>query len=180
MQKFFKDIYDNYYSELCIYARRFVKTDEDAEEMVQEVIYKLWESKDKLDQITSLRAYLYRAVYNKSINYLNRLVRENKYKDEAWIELKKYELSATDKILETELKEKINSAINALPERCKEVFELSRFTGLKNKEIAEQLDISLKAVEANISRALTSLRKSLKEYLTIEMIIILLFFVNHM
>lgn len=176
MQKLFQDIYDKYYNGLCVFAARFVRSDEEAEEIVQEVILKLWENKENLHNIASLKSYLYRAVYNRSLNYLNHLSKEIKYRDKAWVELKKKELAATDKILETELETQIAEAVDKLPARCREVFELSRFSGLKNKDIAEQLNISIKAVEANISRALQSLRQSLKEYLPIELIIITIFF----
>ncbi|MBK8808540.1 MAG: RNA polymerase sigma-70 factor [Bacteroidales bacterium] len=178
MDSLFKDIYKNHYTELCCFARRFLQSDEDAEEIVQEVIYRLWENKLQIDKIQSLRAYLYRAVHNKCLNVLNKLARENQFKDKAWVELKKLELSKPDAIHETELMEKYNQALELLPQRCKQVFELSRNEGKKNREIAEMLDISIKAVEANISRALQSLRIALKEYLTIELLLFFYFISN--
>jgi len=168
---FFKKIYASYYSDLCHYAMRFLRNTEDSEEIVQGIIHKLWENRDSLHEIQSLKSYLYRAVHNRCLNQIKFNRRTDDFKDSALKELKKIEQDQTEEIYKTDLTEHINNAIELLPDRCREVFTLSRFKGLKNKEIASDLGISIKAVEANISRALVSLRKNLKEFLTIEMII---------
>jgi len=170
----FEDIYKRYYVELCMFAQRFIPLAEEAEEIVQDVIYKLWENKESIDSIQSVRSYLYTSVRNKSLNLLKHKKIEEKYRDEAWIELKSIENAVYEEASANELQEKISHSIDELPDRCREVFLLSRTEGLKNKDISERLGITVKAVEANISRALSSLRLSLKEYLGAELIVIFL------
>ena len=162
---YFESIYKKYYSCLCAYAKTFVYDNDDAEEIVQGIILKLWEQKETTQNITSIKSYLYRAVKNTCINYIKHKKIQNQYKDASWIQLKEIESEFSDPYQKTELEEHIQEAISALPDRCKEVFEMSRFDGLKNKEISEKLDISIKAVEANITRALSSLRKKMSHYL---------------
>ena len=172
IEKIFAEIYKNHYSELCIYAMRFLNDEDEAEEIVQEIIFKLWEQREQLESVNSLRSYLYRSVHNRCLNYIKHQMHKNKYSDKAFVEMKKMELEAAEDYHNKELEEKVHSAIADLPDRCKEVFKLSRFEGKKNKEISEHLGISIKAVEANITRALSSLRENLDKYLKIELIIL--------
>lgn len=168
-EKFFQSIYTQYYPGLCIFAKTFLYDRDEAEEIVQGVILKLWEQKEAISEIQSLKSYLYRAIRNTCLNYIKHQKLESKYRDSAWVELKKIESDFIDPYQNTELEEHISGAIQELPERCKEVFNMSRFEGLKNKEISEKLDISVKAVEANITRALSFLRKKIGSYLQSEL-----------
>lgn len=165
----FETIYNDYYRGLCVFAYSFLPDEDEAEEVVQSIILKLWEHKEQLHEIDSLKSYLYRSVRNACLNQLKHKKIEEKYKDKAWASLKEIEADFIDPYQNKELQEKIQDAINELPDRCKEVFELSRFEGKRNKEISEILDISVKAVEANITRALSSLRKELSKYIDIGM-----------
>jgi len=171
-EQLFAEIYRKHYSELCIYAMRFLKDEDESEEIVQEIIFKLWEQREQLETVNSLRSYLYRSVHNRCLNYIKHQLHKDKYSEKAYIEMKKLELESAEDYNNKELEEKVHSAISELPDRCKEVFQLSRFEGKKNKEISEQLGISIKAVEANITRALTSLRGSLDKYLKVELIVL--------
>lgn len=175
----FQSIYDTYYTELCLFAKRFVYSDEESEEIVQGVIVRLWTQREKILQIQSVRSYLYTSVRNHCLNYIKHQKYVDAYRDSARHELKEIESEGADEFLNFEVKEKIEVAINDLPERCREVFEMSRFDGLKYREIADQLGITVKAVEANISRALSSLRKSLREYLLVDLIVISIIFCSH-
>lgn len=165
---FFESIYIQYYSGLCAFAKSFVLDSDEAEEIVQGIILKLWEQKETSYEIVSMKSYLYRAVRNTCLNYIKHQKIQSQYKDASWIKLKEIESDFIDPYQNTELEEHIQEAINSLPERCREVFEMSRFDGLKNKEISEKLDITVKAVEANITRALSSLRKNISKYLQSE------------
>ena len=127
-----------------------------AEELVQDVFVRLWERPDKLQQATSIKAYLYRAVINSSLNHLTRQKTIKKHHQDISADL-------TDAYLENvheeqELKIWIYKEIERLPEQCKKVFKLNRFDGLKYKEIAQQLNISEKTVENHIIHALKLLR----------------------
>lgn len=160
---FFQSIYKTYYSRLCVFAYGFLQNENDAEEIVQNVMLKLWEQKDKINEIENMQAYLFRSVKNQCLNLIKRNKLADVYKNEAWKELKDLEeqtmSSTTEADNETQIKQ-LKSLIETLPERCQEVLRMSKFEGLKNKEIAEELDISLKAVEANISRAFSIIRKN--------------------
>lgn len=160
---FFQSIYKTYYSRLCVFAYGFLQNENDAEEIVQNVMLKLWEQKDKINEIENMQAYLFRSVKNQCLNFIKRNKLADVYKIEAWKELKDLEeqtmSSTTEADNETQIKQ-LKSLIETLPERCQEVLRMSKFEGLKNKEIAEELDISLKAVEANISRAFSIIRKN--------------------
>ncbi|MCQ2958733.1 MAG: RNA polymerase sigma-70 factor [Bacteroidales bacterium] len=158
----FQSIYEQYYAKLCVFAASILNNEEEAEEIVQNVIYKLWEKRDSYDSIENLSSYLFRSVKNHCINTINHKKTEEKYLNEAWTELKSIEIKSIEYPFEKDNKEEqLHSAIQTLPERCKEVLSMSKFEGLKNKEIAEQLNISVKAVEANITRAFSLLRKTL-------------------
>jgi len=179
-EQIFADIYSKHYSELCIYAMRFLKDEDEAEEIVQEIIFKLWEQREQLEAVNSLRSYLYRSVHNRCLNYIKHQLHKDRYSDKAFIEMKKLELESAEDYNNKELEEKVHSAISELPDRCKEVFQLSRFEGKKNKEISEHLGISVKAVEANITRALSALRESLDKYLKVELIVLLAVFFRNL
>lgn len=167
-EAYFQSLYTQYYSALCVFAASILQDDDDAEEMVQTVFLKLWEQKESIESITSMKAYLYRAVKNTCLNQLKHRRIASVYINSAYDELKEIEANHIDPYLTTELQERIHNAIQALPERCREVFELSRFENKKNKEISEMLDISLKAVEANITRALQNLKKQFGDFLHLK------------
>lgn len=163
---FFQSIYKTYYSRLCVFAHSFLQDEDEAEEIVQNVILKLWEQRGKINEIDNMPAYLYRSVRNHCLNAIKHNKISNIYKTEVWNELKDIEIQATGSISEEEEEKQIKqlkNAIETLPERCQEVLKMSKFEGLKNKEIAEELNISLKAVEANISRAFSLIRKNFQK-----------------
>lgn len=160
----FKSIYTQHYSNLCSYARMFVTNSEEAEEIVQNCIFKLWEQHKSFDTIDNLSSYLFRVVKNRCLNEIAHKKIEGRYLSEAWVELKALELESLQIDDYQEKRElQLKKAIEELPERSKEILTLSKFEGLKNKEIAQKLDISIKAVEAGITRAFSLLRKSLNK-----------------
>lgn len=158
----FHDLYTKYYQKLCVFANTFLFDEDESEEIVQRVMTKLWEQRQDYDTILNINSYLYRSVRNHCINTINHKKIEEKYKSETWNELKALEISAIEEDFSAEKEKKLKQAISTLPQRCQDVLTLSKFQGLKNKEIAEQLNISIKAVEANITRAFVTLRKTLQ------------------
>ena len=173
----FELIFKTYYGRLCHYACKFIDEDFVAEDIVQEIFSNLWEKQFDLGSESILKAYLFRSVHNRCLNYINykritekhHQIIQNKL---ALIELEYYNTEhGTAKSL-FELEIKIDEAISGLPDQCKKVFELSRQKGLKNREIAIELDISVSVVEKHISKALRIMREALKDYL----ILLLVFF----
>jgi RNA polymerase sigma-70 factor (ECF subfamily) len=168
----FQFIFNKYYLGLYYYAKKITGNKENAEEAVQNTFLKLWEKPETLNIEKSLDSYLYKAVYNNCLNLLKQLQVKEKYTDNYRRRIQDaedlYQITAENGqaiLIADELHEKIESSISKLPKQCKEIFNLSRKEGLKNKEIAEKLEISLNTVTKQISIALGRLRKSLKQYL---------------
>jgi RNA polymerase sigma-70 factor (ECF subfamily) len=143
-----------------------------AEEMVQNVFYKLWERTENLSITGSVRAYLYRAVHNESLNYLKHLKVRSEHQLYVSHRMSEGTEAASKKIQLKELEEKFHYALNDLPEQCRTIFQMSRFEELRYREIADRLDISVKTVENQIGKALKILRTKLVDFLPL---IILLF-----
>ena len=171
----FELLFRKYYMRLCGFANKFLNDPEESMEIVQEVFMKIWEGKEDIDPENSLKSYLFKITQNLSLNRLRKKRVESKY-----IEIYKLvyidhsEFSSYESLLARELEDNISTALDTLPPKCKRVFELSRIEGLKYGEIANLLNISVKTVEAQISKALNILRLELKDYL--EILIFLLIF----
>ncbi|MEO5976910.1 MAG: RNA polymerase sigma-70 factor [Chryseolinea sp.] len=162
------------YPRLSAYARKFLNDTYESEEIVQELFYKIWVERDRLDENQSLSAYLFTSVKNRCLNALTTRKSRTKH-----AELMRYLYlnessdftSSHNLLVAKELERDFEEALKDLPPECKRIFELSRFDGLRYKEIALQLNISIKTVETQISRALAKLRLQLREH----MVTVLLF-----
>jgi RNA polymerase sigma-70 factor (ECF subfamily) len=159
----FEKIFNDYYPSLCRFSFSMVHDQDKAQSLVQNVFVKLWVNRLQLDNVISLPSYLSAMVRNESLNYIkwqSRQVRIPDIPEESGIEIQ-----ATSMIEEYEIAEKLVTALNLLPERCRTAFEFSRFDNLTNREIAEKMEISVKGVEALITRALKQLRAELSDFL---------------
>jgi RNA polymerase sigma-70 factor (ECF subfamily) len=159
----FESLFRSSYVSLVRYAKTLIKDHDTAEEIVQDLFFRLWKDKDKLQIESSLNGYLYRAVHNRCLHHIdhNRVV--EKYAREMAVMEQETNESPTDIIHYRELQAKIAAILERLPEKCGKIFCMSRFEGLKYSEIAEKLSISIKTVEANMGRALKEFRKILAE-----------------
>jgi RNA polymerase sigma-70 factor, ECF subfamily len=170
----FELLFRRYYSRLCAFANKFLNDPEESKEIVQEVFTRLWEGRDDIDPDDSLKSYIFKITQNLSISRLRKKKVEN-----AYVEIYKivyvdsHEFTALDTLLGKELDLNITVSVGKLPSECRKVFELSRMEGLKYREIAEMLNISLKTVEAHMSKALRCLRADLAEHLAIIAIILI-------
>jgi RNA polymerase sigma-70 factor, ECF subfamily len=158
-------MFRTYYEPLCIYACSFVKNIDDAEEVVQNVFFNIWNKRNALQIDSSVKSYLYRSVRNDCLNKIKhdkvRTVYASDYKKTT-----QHSYDDSSKLLEAkELNSQINLAIESLPKQCGEVFRMSRFGHLKYSEIAQELQISVKTVEAHMGKAMRILREKLKDYL---------------
>lgn len=169
--KIFEELFYNYHGRLVLFANKFIGDMQVSRDLVQDAFVILWDKADQLDIKQSPKAYLYQAVKNSCFNYNRHLSivqsAENNLSNKiAELEKQVYQNSDSPyfSLIELELEEKIAEVIESMPEKCREVFKLSRFKHLKNKEIAEKLDISVKMVEKHISKALTILRRNLADY----------------
>lgn len=159
----FKKLFMKYYAPLCFYARQFFDDDEQAEEAVQDVFVRIWAKRTKLDIEISVRQYLFRAVKNQCINLLQHQRVEQKYAHMV-LEDFKSDRDTNHYFMEVGLQQKIEACIESLPEKRQEIFRLNREEGLKYKEIADRLNISIKTVETQMGLALKQLREQLKDY----------------
>ena len=163
----FEQVFKKNFKNLHAYSFTMLKDEAAAEEMVQNVFYKLWERTENLTITGSVEAYLYRAVYNESLNYLKHLKVRSEHQLYVSHRMKGETESAVKKIQAKELESKLREALNDLPEQCRTIFQLSRFEELRYREIADQLNISVKTVENQMGKALRILRTKLIDYLAI-------------
>lgn len=160
----FEKLFHRFHSGLCGYAESLVAKGEVAEEVVQEVFYNIWKNRETLKIHKSWQSYLYRSVYNNSMMYLRKMRRE--YPMDDW-SASGFEDDGSDpaQLMQmNEVSELVFRTLEGLTDRTREIFLLNRQEGLKYKEIAEKLSISVKTVEANMGKALKALRNSLEKY----------------
>ncbi len=161
----FETYFKQLFSPLTYYAYKYLKDWDNAKDIVHQAFVKLWENKEKIDLDNSVKSYLYMTVTNLSLNY----IRDHKKfsSTEEILESEYDQNEFKDIVQEEELKEKVIEAINSMPPKMREVFMLSRYEGLKYKEIAEKMGISTKTVEVHMSKALKLLRKNLSKFLSL-------------
>jgi len=158
----FESLFRSSYVSLVKYANTFVKDHDTAEEIVQDLFFRLWQDREKLKIESSLNGYLFRAVHNRCLHTIahNRVV--SRYAREMEADEHGVSESPTDILNYKELQAKIARILERLPERCGKIFCMNRFEGLKYHEIAERLSLSVKTVEANMGKALKEFRKELE------------------
>jgi RNA polymerase sigma-70 factor (ECF subfamily) len=170
----FEQAFKDNYKSLHAYAFTMLRDHAVAEEMVQNVFYKLWDRSESLSITGSVRAYLYRAVHNESLNYLKHLKVRSEHQLYVSHRMNEGTDSASKKIQLKELEEKLQKALNDLPEQCRTIFQMSRFEELRYREIADQLNISVKTVENQMGKALKILRTKLVDFLPLLILLITL------
>ncbi len=177
----FDELYQRLYLSLRGYAELLL-SEEEAEDVVQDVFLNIWLNREKLDESQSIRAYLYRAVYNTSLNVIKRKMRTSDYSntEKELEELRSnYFNPDTCDIIRTlynrELRDVIEKAIDSLPPRCREVFVLSYLEDVPSKEISVRLGVSLSTVDNHNYTALKLLREKLSKYRSETVALLLLF-----
>lgn len=169
-KKAFETMYNRHFHAFYVVAFHFLHRQDDAQQVVQEAFIKLWEGDVNLESEAEVKNYLFIVIRNRCLNLLRDRKKMSAMTAEpdhllASINYRLLSETGEDVMLFHELSEKIQTSISNLPPQCREVFSLSRFEDLTNKEIADKLAISVKAVEANITRALRKLREDLAPYL---------------
>ncbi len=166
----FTKAFDLYYSRLCFFADKILCDFDLSRSVVQQVFVDLWIKRDKL-MVNSLQSYLYHSVHNSALDVLKHQKVESRY----LASIEPTEASELHDLMEeAELADRINRAIQNLPEKCREIFMMCRFEELKYAEIAARLNISVKTVEMQISIALKKLRKELSDYQMIQLLTIII------
>ncbi len=159
----FEKLFKELFKPLCSFSMKYVGDLDEAKGVVHEVFVALWEKIEGLPVDMNYNSYLYTAVRNRSLNYIR-----DKKKNVMIENVAEGEFAHTiDPMGTAELETEIETAIQSLPQKCRAVFELNRIEGLKYAQIAEKLGISIKTVEAQMSKALGVLREHLKEFLSV-------------
>ncbi|MCD4772139.1 MAG: RNA polymerase sigma-70 factor, partial [Bacteroidales bacterium] len=153
---FFRELYEP----LLRYANSIINNENDSEEIVQDIFLNLWKNRKNIKITTSLSAYVYRSVYNNCLQLIKRQKLNIKYKQYAMSQINQ-PLEPIEELKYNELNKKVFEVLNKLPDNCQTIFKLSRFQGLKYREIAKKLSISIKTVEANMNKALKHFRENM-------------------
>lgn len=159
----FKELFFDFYPSLCVFAQRYISSAEVCEDIVQETFYNLWKNRKKIEVTSSFRNYLITSVKNSCTDYLRKQsVRQNYAKRKTADE----EMDTPEEIYTIgELEEMFHAALERLSPNVRKAFELSRLEHMTYNKIAEKMNISSKTVEVYISKALSTLRTELKDYL---------------
>ncbi|MCE5345519.1 MAG: RNA polymerase sigma-70 factor [Bacteroidales bacterium] len=177
----YEELFFKYHGRLVLFARKFTGDLQSAQDIVQDAFLIIWEKSDTLSINSSPKAYLFQAVKNSCLNYIRHLNTCQTTEDKLNLKISLSEKSVYSdfndpyySLLELEIQQKIEEIINTLPEKCLEVYKLSRQNNLHNKEIAEKLGISVKMVEKHISKALSVLKSELSEYIGVFLIFLII------
>ncbi len=157
----FREIFETYHTRLCFFASKFVPFGIAAEDVVQEIFLKLWEKKDEFHSIESVKAFLYISVKNHCLNLCKHDKVVKNFSGVASRE-EADEEKILNSILEAEVFEKVYKALETLPAGCRNVLHLSYFEGMKNKEVAEYLHVTINTVKTQKKRGLSLLRIAFK------------------
>jgi RNA polymerase sigma-70 factor (ECF subfamily) len=160
----YEEMFRTYYSSLCYFAQKYVADMDACKEIVHNVFVLIWEKRSEFDFEKPAKSYLFTSVYNRCMNYLRD---RKKFIDHEVSEITPEHSGVInqDHLESAELESQIWKVIRSLPEKCREIFMLNRFEEKKYAEIAQRLNISVKTVEAQMSKALKILREHLKDYI---------------
>jgi RNA polymerase sigma-70 factor (family 1) len=164
----YKFLWETYHGVLLKFAVAYLKSKEPAEEIVADVLFQVWSSKDKLAIIYQLRLYLFTAVRNRCITQLARQKRRQDlfsttpdYQENLYFN---HNINPENMMVTTELKKFIQEIIDDLPPRCKQIYKMIREEGLRNKDVAVQLNISINTIDVQLSIAAKKLSKAIQLY----------------
>jgi RNA polymerase sigma-70 factor (ECF subfamily) len=168
----FEKYYKVHYKSFFLAAFTYLKNTSLAEEIVNDVFVRLWEAATTIHIESSLKSYIYRAVINRSLNQLDKNKRDQQHQHE--LSRRPEETFEIREMEENELKIGLFKAIDELPDQCRKVFKMSRFEELKQQEIADHLNISIKTVKNHITYALKHLNKVLAEWHSLPLWILMI------
>jgi RNA polymerase sigma-70 factor, ECF subfamily len=169
---YFDFLFRSYYPRLCIYANSFLKSIDTSEEVVQDVFVKIWENHAKIFVHTSIKAYLYKSVFNACVNY----IKSNQSISSKYVKIEQPNIqlelllmegsdSTFDQLFTEQVETEFEKAIESLPAQCRDIFRLCRNENLTYPEIANQLNVSVSTVKTQMSRTMDKLIKRMGKYL---------------
>jgi RNA polymerase sigma-70 factor (family 1) len=160
----FDILYKKYSNRLYKFGYSIIKSQEETENLIQDVFLSLWENRNKVVKDSSIKSFLFTIAYNSAISILRKKIKESAF-IEHLMSLQEINVEPVNVELEyNDLTKKLDEIINELPQRQKEVYMLHKVEGLKYSEIAERLNISVNTIETHMSRALKTIREKLGNY----------------
>ena len=171
-EEVFDFVFKYYYSGLCAYANKFLNDSHKSEDIVQDLFVSVWNGRGIENINNSLKSYLFISVKNRCLDLIKHEKVKDTYRQKILKDYSDYQDDDFNIFIKSELESIIKESLKKLPPRCREIFELSRFKGKTNNEIANKLDISKRTVELQISNAIKILRVELKDYLPLLLYLI--------
>jgi RNA polymerase sigma-70 factor (ECF subfamily) len=170
-KKIYDLVFKSYYSGLCAFAEDYLRSHDAAREISQEVFLNLWENRGRLRINSSLKAYLYRSVHNRCLNYIrdnltltHKEIRFDQLKNHADLMFIEIPEGLFDKLYSEKMEQELEKAIELLPDQCRKIFRLCRYENLTYKEIAKRLNISPSTIKTQMSRAMKKLSEKMIKY----------------
>jgi len=157
----YETLFRRYYEPLCMYSAKITDNLDIAEDIIQEIFYKIWKDRANLRIVLSVKSYLFGAVRNNSLQYIEHLKVRRQHQDYVKTDNFQKSRSPQDILEYKELEQQIGFALEKLPKRRQEIFKMNRFEGKKYEEIAREMSLSVKTIEAEMSKALQVVRKSI-------------------
>lgn len=168
----FESVFRSNYANLCGFGNHFLKDQALAEDLVQGMFVNLWERREGFAVQGDIGKYLLAATKNACLNHIKHLKIRAKHQDHVKSQPANFADNPEEELEKAELRSRIDQAIGKLPDRCAEIFKMSRFEGLKYQEIANKLGLSVKTVEAQMGKALKLLRADLRHLLPLILVLL--------
>lgn len=162
--KAFDMLFLHYHPKLVYFIVGFLKNEEQAKDMAQDIFIDIWNKKDRLTEIKSFKAYIFRMAKNMICNYFDHIVVDEKYISEQLSKDKKYD-NVEEDIFAEQLQDLIDVTVELMPPRRQQIFIMSRIKGMPNALIAKKLNINKRTVENHLTAALSSIKKAIRTYL---------------
>jgi RNA polymerase sigma-70 factor (family 1) len=165
-EKAFKQLFDLFSGRLFRFSQTFLKNKLLAEEVVSDVFFKLWINRSSLASFSNIKAYVFKATYNTTLNYMDEVRRERAVSlEDIEVDLGIDHICPETDLINKELKQIIEQAIDSLPPRCKLIYQMAKVEQMKYKEIASLLDISVKTIDHQLTIAIKKIGEIIRQYL---------------
>ena len=165
-EKAFKELFDRYAFRLIGFANSFLNNYELSEEVVSDVFFKIWTQRDLLGRIENFHAYLFKATRNTALNYIDQEKRQKAERLENLnVDLMIDHISPETSLIDSELREAVEAAVNCLPPKCKLIYNLAKVEKMKYKEIASLLQVSVKTIDSQIAIAVRKIGNVIRHHL---------------
>lgn len=164
-ERAFEQLYNLFYERMYATSYNYLKNKPLAEEVVSDVFYKIWQKRSEMNEVRNFESFLFISVRNLSFNYLRNNTRiSNESLDDSYSHISDSQALPDEEVQAQELQGLLTKSIDKLPKKCKAIFKMIRFEGLKYKEVASQLDISINTVDTQMRIAMRKLAESLGDF----------------